>query len=185
MAQYTTSQIQAWISRANKCLYKLGLKSTDEKFFEDDNRYDDERVRIYMLKKAVSWFYQADNVSEEDLNKVVSLLISRITIYDWGKTVPLYETGETEYVGLDDDYISGGGGAPSGSTSVPDDLTLVGGTDITVGVSTFSDSRLSSRFRIVRNNIPFYDWYKSGNAVFLTGIGDQVTSGDVFVFQYY
>lgn len=185
MAQYSTTEIQAWISRANKCLYKLGNKSTDEKFFEDDNRYDDERVRIYVLKKAVSWFYQSPTVNQQDLAAVVSLLISRITLYDWGKIIPLYNTGDTDYVGLADDYIDGEGSPPPVSTSIPNDLTLVGGTDISIGVTTFTDNRLNRRYRIVRNNIPFYDWYRSGDAVFLTGVGDQVTDGDVFVFSFY
>ena len=185
MPQYTTTQIQQWISRANKALYKIGTKSTDERFFENDNSYEDEKVLIYCLKKAVSWIYTSPSVDTKELASVVSLLISRITLYDFGKQLPLYNTGTSEYVGLSSDYISIPP-TPSLTPSVPDDIILVGGVDITIGVTSFSDARLlNNRYRIVRNNITFLDWYKTGSTIYLTGIGDNVVNGDVFVIQFY
>lgn len=189
MPKYSQTEIELWISRANKALYKLGTKSTDERFFEEDNSYEDEKVLIYCLKKAVSWVYTSNNIAAKDLAAVVSLLISRITLYDFGKQVPIYSTGSNVYVGLNTDYI----GVPvvpstpgSGSTP-PNDITLVGGVDITPGVTSFTDSRMNTtfRYRVVRNSINFYDWYRSGNSIFLTGVGDSVISGDVFVIQFY
>jgi hypothetical protein len=186
MPQYTTTQIQQWISRANKALYKLGTKSTDERFFENDNTFEDEKILIYCLKKAVSWLYTSPSVDAQQLASLVSLLISRITIYDFGKQLPMYNTGTSEYVGLSGDYISIPPTPPAAGTAVPDDITLVGGVDITVGVTSFSDARLlNKRYRIVRNSINFYDWYKGGSTVFLTGVGDNVLSGDIFVIQFY
>ncbi len=77
----------------------------------------------------------------------------------------------------------GGGGI---STNVPDDIKLIGGVDITAGISSFTDARLSGmRFRIVRNGIAFYDWFKGGSTVNLTGIGDVVMNGEIFVIQFY
>lgn len=188
MPQYTTTDIQLWISRANKALYKLGTKSTDERFFENDNSYERERLLIYVLKKAVSWSYQSPNINQEEINRAVSLLISRITIYDFGRQLPIYNTGATTFVGLSDDYLTppspGGGGG--GGTSVPNDIILVGGTDITAGIASFTDSRLNNkRFRIARNGIVFQDWYQGGATVYLTGVGDQVMNGEIFVIQFY
>jgi hypothetical protein len=185
MPQYTTTQIQQWISRANKALYKLGTKSTDERFFENDNTFEDEKILIYCLKKAVSWIYTSPSVDAQQLASVVSLLISRITLYDFGKQLPMYNTGNSAFVGLSDDYISIPP-TPSLTPAVPDDIVLVGGVDITIGVTSFSDARLDGeRFRVVRNNINYYDWYKSGDTIYLTGVGDSVISGDVFVIQFY
>jgi hypothetical protein len=63
---------------------------------------------------------------------------------------------------------------------------LIGGVDITPGVTSFSDVRLTGlRFRIVRNSLNFYDWFKSGNTIYLTGVNDAVVAGDVFVIQFY
>jgi hypothetical protein len=185
MPQYTTTQIQQWISRANKALYKLGTKSTDERFFENDNTFEDEKILIYCLKKAVSWIYTSPSVDAQQLASLVSLLISRITLYDFGKQLPMYNTGTSAFVGLSDDYISIPP-TPSTTPAVPDDIVLVGGVDITIGVTSFSDARLDGeRFRLVRNNINYYDWYKSGDTIYLTGVGDSVVSGDVFVIQFY
>lgn len=114
MAQYTTAQIQTWISRANKALYRLGTKSTDERFFENDNVLDRERLLIYMLKRSVSWQYLSDEVDESQLNGVISLLISRITKYDFGAQTPIYNTGTTEFIGLDDDFVVS---PPSGTST--------------------------------------------------------------------
>ena len=189
MPKYSQTEIELWISRANKTLYKLGTKSTDERFFEEDSSYEDEKVLIYCLKKAVSWMYTSPAVAAKDLAAVVSLLISRITMYDFGKQVPMYNTGSNVYVGLNTDYI----GVPvspstpgSGSTP-PNDITLVGGVDITPGVTSFTDVRMETefRYRVVRNSINFYDWYRSGDSIFLTGVGDAVIAGDVFVIQFY
>ena len=186
MPQYSQTQIQQWISRANKALYILGTKSTDEKFFEDDNTFDDERVLIYCLKKAVSWVYLSDSISEKDVAAVVSLLVSRITLYDFARQLPIYNTGSSQYVGLSDDYISVPPTPATPGDAVPDDIILIGGTDITAGMSSFSDERLEDmRFRIVRNGINFYDWYQGADTVYLTGIGDNVLTGDVFVIQFY
>ena len=188
MPQYTTSEIQLWISRANKALYKLGTKSTDERFFENDNSYDRERLLIYILKKAVSWSYQSQYINQESKNRAVSLLISRITIYDFGRQLPIYNTGATTFVGLNDDYLAipsvpGGGGA---GTTLPDDIVLVGGVDITAGLTSFTDARiLNKRIRIVRNALNFYDWFKGGSTVNLTGIGDTIVNGEIFVIQFY
>jgi len=187
MPQYTTSEVQLWISRANKALYKLGTKSTDERFFENDNSYEREKLLIYTLKKAVSWSYLSNYISQDKKDRAVSLLISRISLYDYGRQLPFYNTGSSQYIGLTDDYLtlpvppSGGGGA-----ALPDDITLVGGTDITAGLSSFTDNRiLNKRIRIVRNSINFYDWFKGGSTVNLTGVGDTVLVGDVFVIQFY
>ncbi len=188
MPQYTTTDIQLWISRANKALYKLGTKSTDERFFENDNSYDRERLLIYILKKAVSWSYQSQYINQESKNRAVSLLISRITIYDFGRQLPIYNTGATTFVGLNEDYLAipsvpGGGGA---GTTLPDDIVLVGGVDITAGLTSFTDARiLNKRIRIVRNALNFYDWFKGGSTVNLTGVGDTIMNGDVFVIQFY
>jgi hypothetical protein len=188
MPQYTTTDIQLWISRANKALYKLGTKSTDERFFENDNSYDRERLLIYILKKAVSWSYQSQYINQESKNRAVSLLISRITIYDFGRQLPIYNTGSTTFVGLNDDYLAipsvpGGGGA---GTTLPDDIVLVGGVDITAGLTSFTDARiLNKRIRIVRNALNFYDWFKGGSTVNLTGIGDTIVNGEIFVIQFY
>jgi hypothetical protein len=188
MPQYTTTDIQLWISRANKALYKLGTKSTDERFFENDNSYDRERLLIYILKKAVSWSYQSQYINQESKNRAVSLLISRITIYDFGRQLPIYNTGATTFVGLNDDYLAipsvpGGGGA---GTTLPDDIVLVGGVDITAGLTSFTDARiLNKRIRIVRNALNFYDWFKGGSTVNLTGIGDTIVNGEIFVIQFY
>ena len=188
MPQYTTIEIQLWISRANKALYKLGTKSTDERFFENDNSYDRERLLIYILKKAVSWSYQSQYINQESKNRAVSLLISRITIYDFGRQLPIYNTGATTFVGLNDDYLAipsvpGGGGA---GTTLPDDIVLVGGVDITAGLTSFTDARiLNKRIRIVRNALNFYDWFKGGSTVNLTGIGDTIVNGEIFVIQFY
>jgi hypothetical protein len=189
MPQYTQTEIELWISRANKTLYKLGTKSTDERFFEEDSTYEAEKILIHCLKKAVSWIYGSLTVNPKDLAAVVSLLISRITLYDFGKQLPIYSTGTNVYVGLNTDYI----GVPTppatpgtGSTP-PEDITLVGGVDITAGVTSFTDPRMVTtfRYRVVRNSINFYDWYRSGNSIFLTGMGDTVVNGDVFVIQFY
>lgn len=133
--------------------------------------------------------YTSANVTAKDLAAVVSLLISRISIYDFGKQVPMYNTGSTTFVGLGSDYIGiptvpGEGG---GTDAPPDDITLVGGVDITQGVTSFTDVRMETefRYRVVRNNINFYDWYRSGDSIFLTGVGDVVVAGDVFVIQFY
>jgi hypothetical protein len=188
MPQYTTTDIQLWISRANKALYKLGTKSTDERFFENDNSYERERLLIYILKKAVSWSYQSQYINQESKNRAVSLLISRITIYDFGRQLPIYNTGATTFVGLNDDYLAipsvpGGGGA---GTTLPDDIVLVGGVDITAGLTSFTDARiLNKRIRIVRNALNFYDWFKGGSTVNLTGIGDTIVNGEIFVIQFY
>jgi hypothetical protein len=191
MPKYSQTEIELWISRANKTLYKLGTKSTDERFFEEDSSYEDEKVLIYCLKKAVSWMYTSPNVTPKDLAAVVSLLISRISIYDFGKQVPMYNTGSTTFVGLGSDYIGvptvPGGGGGGGGEAPPDDITLVGGVDITPGVTSFTDVRMETefRYRVVRNNINFYDWYRAGDSIFLTGVGDAVVAGDVFVIQFY
>jgi hypothetical protein len=188
MPQYTTSEIQLWISRANKALYKLGTKSTDERFFENDNSYERERLLIYILKKAVSWSYQSQYINQESKNRAVSLLISRISIYDFGKQLPIYNTGATTFVGLNDDYLAipsvpGGGG---GGAALPDDIVLIGGVDITAGLTSFSDARINNkRIRIVRNALNFYDWFKGGSTVTLTGIGDTIVNGEIFVIQFY
>jgi hypothetical protein len=188
MPQYTTLEIQLWISRANKALYKLGTKSTDERFFENDNSYDRERLLIYILKKAVSWSYLSNYINQESKNRAVSLLISRITIYDFGKQLPIYNTGSSAFVGLSEDYLAipsvpGGGG---GGAALPDDIILEGGVDITAGISSFTDARLlDKRFRIVRNGISFLDWYRGGSTVYLTGVGDTVMNGEIFVIQFY
>lgn len=185
MPQYSQTQIQEWISRANKTLYKLGTKSTDERFFEEDNTYEDEKILIYCLKRAVSWLYTSATVDPKALASVVSLLISRITMYDFGKQLPIYNTGSSQFVGLGNDYISIPP-APGVPVAVPDDITLVGGVDITIGVTSFTDARLTGyRFRIVRNSINFFDWYKTGSTIYLTGVGDAVVNGDVFVIQFY
>ena len=188
MPKYSQTEIELWISRANKTLYKLGTKSTDERFFEEDSSYEDEKVLIYCLKKAVSFVYTSNSVTATNLAAVVSLLVSRLSLYDFGKQVPMYNTGSNVYVGLNTDYLGvpvvpGGGG---GGASVPNDITLVGGVDITIGVTSFSDARLTGyRFRIVRNSINFFDWYKSGSTIYLTGVSDAVVNGDVFVIQFY
>jgi hypothetical protein len=188
MSQYTTTEVQTWISRANKVLYKLGVKSTDERFFENDNSYERERLLIYTLKKAVSWSYQSSFIEQAKKDRAVSLLISRITLYDFGRFTAMYNTGTTTFVGLNDDYLtppSGNGGGGGGATP-PDDIILVGGTDITAGLTSFSDNRiLNKRIRIVRNGINFYDWFKGGNTVNLTGVGDTILNGDIFVIQFY
>lgn len=190
MPQYSQTEIELWISRANKTLYKLGTKSTDERFFEEDSSYEDEKVLIYCLKKAISFVYTSNNVTAKDLASVVSLLISRINIYDFGKQVPMYNTGSNVYVGLNTDYLGvpsvpGGGGG--GVSTPPEDITLVGGVDLTPGVTSFTDARMVTafRYRVVRNGINYYDWYRSGNSIFLTGVGDFVVTGDVFVIQFY
>lgn len=189
MPKYSQTEIELWISRANKALYKLGTKSTDERFFEEDSSYEDEKVLIYCLKKAVSFVYTSNNVTATNLAAVVSLLVSRLSLYDFGKQVPMFNTGSNVYVGLNTDYL----GVPvvpstpgSGSTP-PDDITLVGGVDITAGVTSFTDARMVTvfRYRVVRNSINFYDWYRSGNSIFLTGVGDAVVAGDEFVIQFY
>jgi hypothetical protein len=192
MPQYTTSEIQLWISRANKALYKLGIKSTDERFFENDNAYERERLLIYILKKAVSWSYQSLFLAQDKKDRAVSLLINRISIYDFGKQLPIYNTGASEFIGLNDDFLTippspGGGGGGGGSEEpLPDDIILIGGVDITAGLTSFSDSRiLGMRIRLVRNGINFYDWFKGGDTVNLTGIGDVIQSGEVFVIQFY
>ena len=185
MPQYSQTQIQEWISRANKTLYKLGTKSTEERFFEEDGTFEDEKLLIYCLKRAVSWTYLSATVDPKALASVVSLLISRITMYDFGKQLPMYNTGSSQFVGLGNDYISIPA-APASPVAVPNDITLVGGVDITIGVTSFTDARLTGyRFRIVRNSINFFDWYKSGSTVYLTGVGDSVVNGDVFVIQFY
>lgn len=191
MPQYTTSEVQLWISRANKALYKLGIKSIDERFFENDNSYERERLLIYTLKKAVSWSYLSSYIPQDKKDRAVSLLINRISIYDYGKQLPIYTTGSSTFVGLTDDYLTipsvPGGGGGGGAEAPPDDITLVGGTDITQGVTSFTDVRMETefRYRVVRNNINFYDWFRSGNSIFLTGVGDSVVVGDVFVIQFY
>jgi len=187
MPQYTTTEVQTWISRANKALYKLGVKSTDERFFENDNSYERERLLIYVLKKAVSWSYQSAYIQQDKKDRAVSLLISRISIYDFGKQLPIYNTGTTAFVGLTDDYLAipstPGGGA---GATLPDDIVLVGGVDITAGLTSFTDARiLNKRIRIVRNALNFYDWFKGGSTVNLTGVGDTIMNGDVFVIQFY
>jgi len=97
----------------------------------------------------------------------------------------MYNTGNSAFVGLSDDYISIPP-TPSLTPAIADDIVLVGGVDITIGVTSFSDARLSGkRFRLVRNSINYYDWYKSGSTIYLTGVGDSVVSGDVFVIQFY
>jgi hypothetical protein len=183
MPKYSQTEIELWISRANKCLYKLGTKSTDERFFEEDSTYEDEKILIYCLKKSIAWVYTFQSISATELGAVVSLLISRINIYDFGKQIPMFNTGTTALVGL------GGGqlpSPPSPSTPVPNDIMLIGGVDITPGVTSFSDVRLTGlRFRIVRNSLNFYDWFKSGNTIYLTGVNDAVVAGDVFVIQFY
>lgn len=183
MPKYSQAEIELWISRANKTLYKLGTKSTDERFFEEDISFEDERVLIYILKKSISSVYLFPTIAAKDLAGVVSLLISRITLYDFGKQIPMFNTGTSALVGL------GGGqlpSPPSPSTPVPNDIMLVGGVDISPGVTSFSDVRLTGlRFRIVRNSLNFYDWFKSGNTIFLTGVNDAVVAGDVFVIQFY
>lgn len=187
MPQYSTTQIQEWISRANKTLYKLGTKSTDERFFENDNSFEDEKILIYCLKKAISWVYTFPSLDPKTLAGMVSLLISRISLYDFGKQLPMYNTGSSAFVGLSGDYISIPPTPPTPTGTPPDDITLVGGVDLTPGVTSFTDARMVTtfRYRVVRNNINFYDWYRSGNSIFLTGIGDAVIAGDVFVIQFY
>lgn len=189
MPQYTTTEIQLWISRANKALYKLGIKSIDERFFENDNRYERERILIYILKKAVSWSYLSNELPQQSINAIVSLLISRINIYDFARLTPIHNTGATAFIGLNDDFLtppSPGGGGGGSSTPLPDDLILTGGVDITAGIASFTDQRLNGmRFRIVRNSINFYDWFRGGSTVFLTGVGDTVLNGDKFVIQFY
>lgn len=184
MPQYSQTEIELWISKANKTLYKLGTKSTDERFFEEDNSFEDEKVLIYCLKKAITWLYTSPSVNEKDLAAVVSLLISRINIYDFGKSIPMHNTGTTTFVGLPTSEEEEGG---SGAAAVPDDVRLVGGTDITQGVTSFTDARITAgyRYRIVRNSLYFYDWYNTGTSIFLTGIGDFVVAGDIFVIQHY
>jgi hypothetical protein len=189
MPQYTTSEVQLWISRANKALYKLGVKSTDERFFENDDSYERERLLIYVLKKAVSWSYQSSFLAQDKKDRAVSLLISRISIYDYGRQLPIHNTGTSQFVGLNDDFLTipsvpGGGGG--GGATLPDDIILVGGVDITAGLTSFSDNRLlNRRIRIVRNGINFYDWFKGGSTVNLTGVGDTILNGDIFVIQFY
>ena len=188
MPQYTTSDIQLWISRANKALYKLAAKSTDERFFENDNSFERERLLIYTLKKAVSWSYQSQYLGQEKKDRVVSLLISRITLYDFGRFTAIYNTGSSTFVGLNDDYITppSGDGGGGGGDAVPNDIILIGGTDITAGLTSFTDSRfLNKRIRIVRNSLSFLDWFKSGSTINLTGVGDIVMVGDIFVIQFY
>lgn len=188
MPQYSQTQIQQWISRANKTLYKLGTKSTDERFFENDITYEDEKILIYCLKKAVSWIYLSPTVDPKALASVVSLLISRISLYDFGKQMPMYNTGSGLYIGLSDDYISiplppSGGFVTS---SVPDDIILTGGVDMPSGFSSFTNPNiLNKKIRLVRNNLNFYDWYKGGSTIYLTGIGDTVVNGEIFVIQFY
>lgn len=188
MPQYTTSDIQLWISRANKALYKLGTKSTDERFFENDYSFERERLLIYTLKKAVSWSYQSQTIAQDKISRVVSLLISRISLYDYNRQLPIYNTGSSMFVGLSEDYLAipvppGGGG---GGAALPDDIVLVGGVDITAGLTSFSDNRiLNKRIRIVRNALNFYDWFKGGSTVNLTGVGDTILNGDIFVIQFY
>jgi hypothetical protein len=188
MPQYTTLEIQLWISRANKALYKLGTKSTDERFFENDNSYERERLLIYVLKKAVSWSYLSNYINQSKKDRAVSLLISRISIYDYGKQLPIYNTGSSAFVGLTDDYLTTPStpGGNVGGAALPDDIILVGGVDITAGLTSFSDSRINNkRIRIVRNALNFYDWFKGGSTVTLTGIGDTIVNGEIFVIQFY
>ncbi len=107
---------------------------------------------------------------------------------DFGRQLPIYNTGATTFVGLNEDYLAipsvpGGGGA---GTTLPDDIVLVGGVDITAGLTSFTDARiLNKRIRIVRNALNFYDWFKGGSTVNLTGVGDTIMNGDVFVIQFY
>lgn len=190
MPQYTTSEVQLWISRANKALYKLGIKSIDERFFENDNSYERERLLIYTLKKAVSWSYLSNLIDQDKKDRAVSLLISRISIYDYGKQLPIYNTGSSTFIGLTDDYLTlpstPGGGGGGGAEPLPDDIVLVGGVDITAGLTSFTDARINNkRIRIVRNSLNFYDWFKGGSTVNLTGVGDTIVNGEVFVIQFY
>jgi len=83
MPQYTTLEIQLWISRANKALYKLGTKSTDERFFENDNSYERERLLIYILKKAVSWSYQSQYINQERLRQAAPDIQHRSYHFCW------------------------------------------------------------------------------------------------------
>lgn len=186
MPQYTQTQIQQWISRANKILYRLGTKSTDERFFENDNTFEDEKLLIYCLKRAISWVYLSTEMEDKKKDSVVSLLISRISLYDFGNQSPMYNTGTSEFVGLSGDYISIPPSPSQPASSVPDDITITAGVGATIGQTSFTDARLlNKRYRIVRNNIPFHDWYKGGSTVFLTGVGDVIMTGDVFVIQFY
>jgi hypothetical protein len=185
MPKYSQTEIELWISRANKTLYKLGTKSTDERFFEEDNSFEDEKVLIYVLKKAITWLYISPSVNEKDLAALVSLLISRISIYDFGKAVPMYNTGTTTFVGLPSGDGEGGGGGEDGT--VPDDVRLVGGEDLSPGITSFTDIRITVgyRYRVIRNSLYFFDWYNTGTSIYLTGVGDFVVAGDVFVIQHY
>jgi hypothetical protein len=98
----------------------------------------------------------------------------------------MYNTGTSEFVGLSGDYISIPPSPTPSSSSVPDDITIIAGVGAIIGQTSFTDARLlNKRYRIVRNNIPFHDWYKGGSTVFLTGVGDVIMTGDVFVIQFY
>lgn len=188
MPQYTTTEAQIWISRANRTLYKLATKSIDEKFFENDNSFERERILIYVLKKAVVWSYSSSFLNQEAKDRVISLLISRISKYGFPRFTPIYNTGNTNFVGTTADFppTTPLPQPPSNVGALPDDIILVGGTDITAGISTITDSRvLNKRIRLVRNNLNYYDWYKTGSTIFLTGIGDSVVTGEVFVIQFY
>lgn len=187
MPQYSTLEAQIWISRANRTLYKLAPKSTDERFFENDNSYERERLLIFVLKKAVVWSYGSSFLNQEAKDRVISLLISRISLYGFPRLTPIYNTGDTTFVGTNDDFPPTTPlPQPPVTSNILDDIILVGGTDITAGLSSFTEPRINNnRMRLIRNSLSFLDWYRSGNTIFLTGIGDTIMVGDVFVIQFY
>lgn len=188
MPQYSILEAQIWITRANRTLYKLASKSIDERFFENDNSYERERILIYILKKAVVWSYGSAFLNQESKDRVISLLISRISMYGFPKFTPIYNTGSGNFVGTNADFPPSTPlpQPPLITSGILEDIMLIGGTDITAGISTVTEPRtLNKRIRLVRNSLNFYEWFKSGDTIFLTGIGDSVVVGDVFVIQFY
>jgi protein-disulfide isomerase-like protein with CxxC motif len=86
---YTLLQIGQILAKADKTMYKIGNVAYDDMFSELDEKLDYERDIIYIYKKAVEYaddFY----VGTVKLDTVVEKLASKVTVYDYGSTNPIY-----------------------------------------------------------------------------------------------
>jgi len=86
---YTLLQIGQILAKADKTMYKIGNVAYDDMFSELDEKLDYERDIIYIYKKAVEY---ADDyyVGTVKLDTVVERLASKVAIYDYGSTNPIY-----------------------------------------------------------------------------------------------
>jgi protein-disulfide isomerase-like protein with CxxC motif len=86
---YTLLQIGQILAKADKTMYKIGNVAYDDMFSELDEKLDYERDIIYIYKKAVEY---ADDyyVGTVKLDTVVEKLASKVAVYDYGSTNPIY-----------------------------------------------------------------------------------------------